>query len=186
MANIEAPDDGATILSGNRKVLAARLSDAKFFWENDLATVERGGMIGMAAPLANVTFHAKLGTHRRERVERIAALAREIAPAVGAKPPPPECRKGEAGASSRARSRILSPRCGGDYAPSLLRRGRRGVPRLPAPAGPFGAGGPVPCPGRWARVGARGRLAGGARAGRSTRSPRGRRTPMRSGGRRWG
>ena len=85
VANIEAPDDGATILAGNRKVLAARLSDAKFFWENDLATVERGGMIGMAAPLANVTFHAKLGT-QAERVERIAALAREIAPAVGAKP----------------------------------------------------------------------------------------------------
>jgi len=85
VANIEAPDDGATILAGNRKVLAARLSDAKFFWENDLATIERVGMIGMAAPLANVTFHARLGT-QAERVERIAALAREIAPAVGAKP----------------------------------------------------------------------------------------------------
>ena len=85
VANIETADEGATILAGNRKVLAARLSDARFFWENDLRTVERVGLTGMAAPLANVTFHAKLGT-QAERVERIAALAREIAPLVGAKP----------------------------------------------------------------------------------------------------
>ncbi|WP_172299970.1 glycine--tRNA ligase subunit beta [Pseudoruegeria sp. HB172150] len=85
VANIETADEGATILAGNQKVLAARLSDAKFFWENDLRTVERQGMSGLAAGLANVTFHAKLGT-QGERVERIAALAREIAPMVGAKP----------------------------------------------------------------------------------------------------
>jgi len=85
VANVETADEGATILAGNQKVLAARLSDAKFFWENDLRTVDRVGLTGMAAPLANVTFHAKLGT-QAERVERIAALAREIAPMVGAKP----------------------------------------------------------------------------------------------------
>ncbi len=85
VANIETPDQGATILAGNQKVLAARLADAKFFWENDLRTVERIGMTGMAKPLENVTFHAKLGT-QGERVERISALAREIAPFVGAKP----------------------------------------------------------------------------------------------------
>ncbi|MCP3969708.1 MAG: glycine--tRNA ligase subunit beta [Rhodobacteraceae bacterium] len=85
VANIETPDQGATILAGNQKVLAARLADAKFFWENDLRTVERIGMTGMAEPLANVTFHAKLGT-QAERVLRIAALAREIAPLVGAAP----------------------------------------------------------------------------------------------------
>ena len=85
VANTQTPDDGATILAGNLKVLNARLSDAKFFWENDLRMVERGGMAALAAPLANVTFHAKLGT-QAERVARIEALAREIAPAVGAKP----------------------------------------------------------------------------------------------------
>ncbi len=85
VANTQTPDDGATILAGNQKVLTARLSDAKFFWENDLRTVERGGMEALAEPLANVTFHAKLGT-QAERIARIEALAREIAPAVGADP----------------------------------------------------------------------------------------------------
>ncbi|MEX0969742.1 MAG: glycine--tRNA ligase subunit beta [Paracoccaceae bacterium] len=79
VANRETEDHGATILAGNAKVLAARLSDAKFFWENDLRTP----MADMAAKLANVTFHNKLGT-QAERVKRIAALAREIAPMVGA------------------------------------------------------------------------------------------------------
>ena len=85
VANRETADDGTTILAGNQKVLAARLSDAKFFWENDLRTVERVGMTGMAGPLANVTFQTKLGS-QADRVARIAALAHEIAPRVGAKP----------------------------------------------------------------------------------------------------
>ncbi len=83
VANRTTADDGATILAGNGKVLTARLSDAKFFWENDLQTVRERGLQGMAAPLANVTFHNKLGS-QAERIERIAALAREIAPLVGA------------------------------------------------------------------------------------------------------
>jgi glycyl-tRNA synthetase beta chain len=88
VANVAAPDDGATILAGNRRVLAARLSDARFFWENDLRKVEGKGLAGMeamAAPLASVTFHGKLGS-QADRVARIAALAREIAPKVGADP----------------------------------------------------------------------------------------------------
>ncbi len=85
VANRETADNGATILAGNGKVLAARLSDAKFFWENDLRTVKTVGLEGMAKPLENVTFHNKLGT-QAERITRIAALAREIAPLVGAKP----------------------------------------------------------------------------------------------------
>lgn len=85
VANTEAADDGATILAGNQKVLAARLSDAKFFWENDLRTVEREGMEALAEPLKSVTFHNKLGT-QWEQIERIAALAAEIAPSVGADP----------------------------------------------------------------------------------------------------
>lgn len=83
VANRETADQGATILAGNGKVLAARLSDAKFFWENDLQTVRERGLEGMAEPLANVTFHNKLGS-QAERITRIAALAREIAPMVGA------------------------------------------------------------------------------------------------------
>ncbi len=83
VANTEAADDGATILAGNRKVLAARLSDAKFFWENDLRAVREEGLAGMARKLERVTFHGQLGT-QSERIARIAALAREIAPMVGA------------------------------------------------------------------------------------------------------
>jgi glycyl-tRNA synthetase beta chain len=84
VANIEAPDDGATILAGNQKVLFARLSDAKFFWENDLR-VAKAGMAEWTEGLKAVTFHNKLGS-QFDRVERIAALAREIAPSVGADP----------------------------------------------------------------------------------------------------
>ncbi len=85
VANIETPDHGATILAGNQKVLAARLSDAKFFWENDLRTIREKGLEGMAAGLSDVTFHNKLGS-QADRIKRIEALAREIAPMVGAKP----------------------------------------------------------------------------------------------------
>ncbi|GAD53990.1 glycyl-tRNA synthetase beta chain [Limimaricola cinnabarinus LL-001] len=83
VANIETPDHGATILAGNGKVLAARLSDAKFFWENDLRIVEAGGLEAMVEGLSNVTFHNKLGS-QSDRIARIAALAREIAPQVSA------------------------------------------------------------------------------------------------------
>jgi glycyl-tRNA synthetase beta chain len=84
VANIEAADGGEVILKGNQKVLSARLSDAKFFWENDLR-VATGGMGEWAEGLKAVTFHNKLGS-QADRVERIAALAREIAPLVGADP----------------------------------------------------------------------------------------------------
>ena len=82
VANRETKDNGATILAGNQKVLFARLSDAKFFWENDLRVAEAGAQEWLDK-LANVTFHNKLGS-QADRVERIAALAREIAPVVGA------------------------------------------------------------------------------------------------------
>jgi len=82
VANIEAADGGEVILKGNQKVLAARLSDAKFFWENDLR-VAKAGMGEWVEGLKAVTFHNKLGS-QAERIDRIAALAREIAPLVGA------------------------------------------------------------------------------------------------------
>ncbi len=81
VANRETADGGATVLAGNARVLAARLSDAEYFWRNDLAT----GLDAMRAKLEAVAFHAKLGT-QGERIARIAALAREIAPTVGADP----------------------------------------------------------------------------------------------------
>lgn len=81
VANRETADEGATILAGNQKVLAARLADAKFFWENDLR-IAKEGMGPWLDSLKNVTFHNKLGS-QAERIARIAALAREIAPVVG-------------------------------------------------------------------------------------------------------
>ncbi|WP_300067421.1 glycine--tRNA ligase subunit beta [uncultured Ruegeria sp.] len=83
VANRETADNGATILAGNQKVLSARLADAKFFWENDLRIVKSDGFEPWVSRLENVTFHAKLGS-QGERVSRIAALAYELAPAVGA------------------------------------------------------------------------------------------------------
>ncbi|HHI70033.1 MAG TPA: glycine--tRNA ligase subunit beta, partial [Rhodobacteraceae bacterium] len=80
VANRETTDHGKTILAGNQKVLFARLSDAKFFWENDLRTP----LADMTAKLENVTFHNKLGTEA-ERVRRITVWATAIAPMVGAK-----------------------------------------------------------------------------------------------------
>ncbi len=84
VANTDPVDHGATILAGNQKVLSARLSDAKFFWENDLR-VAKSGMTEWLDGLKSVTFHNKLGS-QSDRIARIAALAREIAPLVGADP----------------------------------------------------------------------------------------------------
>ena len=84
VANTETTDQGATILKGNQKVLNARLSDARFFYDNDLR-VAKAGMGEWVEGLKSVTFHGKLGS-QADRVARIAALAREIAPLVGADP----------------------------------------------------------------------------------------------------
>ena len=70
-ANIEASDGGEAIVAGNRKVLAARLSDARFFWDVDRKkTLEEH-----ARGLERITFHEKLGTVA-DKVERVAKLAR--------------------------------------------------------------------------------------------------------------
>ncbi|CAN5261888.1 glycine--tRNA ligase subunit beta [soil metagenome] len=81
VANVEASDGGKALAAGNSRVLSARLNDARFFWEED----EKTGFDVWSQKLSGVTFHAKLGT-LAERVDRIAALAREIAPLVGADP----------------------------------------------------------------------------------------------------
>ncbi|MCZ0813342.1 glycine--tRNA ligase subunit beta [Roseovarius sp. EGI FJ00037] len=82
VANIETEDHGATILAGNQKVLSARLSDAKFFWENDLR-IARAGMDAWIEHLGHVTFERQLGT-QAARIARIGALAGEVAPELGA------------------------------------------------------------------------------------------------------
>lgn len=79
IANIEAADGGKVIAAGNAKVLSARLADARFFWDED----RKAGFEPWLEKLNGVTFHAKLGT-MAQRVERIVALAGEIAPLVGA------------------------------------------------------------------------------------------------------
>ncbi len=81
VANVEASDGGRALAAGNSRVLSARLNDARFFWDED----RKVGFETWLKKLEGVTFHAKLGT-MAERVERIAALAREIAPLVGADP----------------------------------------------------------------------------------------------------
>src|SRR6056297_2873294 len=82
VANIETEDHGATILAGNQKVLSARLSDAKFFWKNDLREA-KAGMQAWIEHLGHVTFERQLGT-QAARIARIGALAGEVAPELGA------------------------------------------------------------------------------------------------------
>jgi glycyl-tRNA synthetase beta chain len=81
VANIETPDGGALIVAGNARVLSARLSDARFFWDED----RKVPLESRLEKLKGVTFHARLGT-MYERAERIEALARTIAPLVSADP----------------------------------------------------------------------------------------------------
>ncbi|WP_414464060.1 glycine--tRNA ligase subunit beta [Hyphomicrobium sp. DY-1] len=81
VSNLVAKDGGAQIVSGNEKVIRARLSDAKFFWEQDL----KHPLGEMAGKLAHITFHEKLGS-QKDRVERIEQLAFELAGACDADP----------------------------------------------------------------------------------------------------
>jgi glycyl-tRNA synthetase beta chain len=78
-ANIEASDGGKAIIAGNERVIRARLSDAKFFYETDLKTKLEDRL----PKFEQIVFHEKLGT-QGERIKRIERLAAEIAPLVGA------------------------------------------------------------------------------------------------------
>ncbi len=84
VANRETVDHGATILSGNTKVLSARLADAKFFWDNDVREAKTGMKI-WAQSLEKVIFHRRLGT-QSDRIARLVVLAQTIAPKIGADP----------------------------------------------------------------------------------------------------
>ena len=79
VANIEATDGGKTIVSGNERVIRARLSDAKFFYETDLKTK----LDDRLPKFEHIVFHEKLGT-QAVRIQRIERLAAQIAPLVGA------------------------------------------------------------------------------------------------------
>ncbi|MCU4179024.1 glycine--tRNA ligase subunit beta [Bosea sp. BH3] len=103
VSNLIASDGGVAITAGNSRVVRARLSDAAYFWQTDRSPLpdldtfkESAAKLGLdlAKPLdqrmakldkLGVVFHAKLGT-QGERVQRIAALAKELAPIVGADP----------------------------------------------------------------------------------------------------
>jgi len=78
-ANIEASDGGKAIVAGNERVIRARLSDAKFFYDTDLKT----RLEDRLPKFDTIVFHEKLGT-QGERIKRIERLAEEIAPLVGA------------------------------------------------------------------------------------------------------
>jgi glycyl-tRNA synthetase beta chain len=81
VANIVPNDGGAALLAGNERVLRARLSDARFFWDQD----RKQKLEDFLPKLESVVFHAKLGT-QGQRVARIERLARWLAPHVGAEP----------------------------------------------------------------------------------------------------
>jgi glycyl-tRNA synthetase beta chain len=81
IANIQAADGGKAIVAGNGRVIRARLADAKFFWDSDVKVPLEARL----PKLKEIVFHEKLGT-QYERVERIARLARELAPQVNADP----------------------------------------------------------------------------------------------------
>src|SRR5256714_4532032 len=78
-ANIEASDGGKMIIAGNERVIRARLSDAKFFYETDLKI----RLEERLPKFKDIIFHEKLGT-QAERIERIERLAGDLAPLVGA------------------------------------------------------------------------------------------------------
>jgi glycyl-tRNA synthetase beta chain len=79
VANLMARDGGAEIVRGNDRVIAARLADAKFFWDHD----RKASLESRLPALDHVTFHARLG-HQGERVRRIETIADDIARRLGA------------------------------------------------------------------------------------------------------
>ncbi|GAB4064772.1 glycine--tRNA ligase subunit beta [Ancylobacter sonchi] len=85
VSNLAAKDGGDAIVAGNGRVIRARLSDAKFFWDTDKKTNATVPLADRLAKFQNVTFHEKLGS-QFTRIERIAALAKTLAPRVGADP----------------------------------------------------------------------------------------------------
>ncbi len=142
-ANIEATDGGAKIVDGNRKVLAARLSDARFFYETDLKT----RLEDLRPKLEQIVFHEKLGTVA-DKVDRVAKLARWLVEEgiVRSSPLP-------AGASGRSGSQPDLNRPGdglpdaGQDASASRDEGGSDTPAVsPSPSHPTAPGGSLPLP----------------------------------------
>ena len=117
-ANIDAADGGERIVAGNAKVLAARLSDAKFFYETDLKT----RLEDQLPKLEKIVFHEKLGTVA-DKVERVAKLARWLVEEGVVKPSPLQGRGLGEGVSTQASAPAespLSPTSSGSTAPRAV------------------------------------------------------------------
>ncbi len=184
-ANIEATDGGKTIIGGNERVIRARLSDAKFFYETDLKTKLEARL----PKFDQIVFHEKLGT-QAERIKRIERLAAEIAPLVGA-----DVEKAKR-AAHLAKADLLTevvgefPELAGIDGEVLRAGARRGRLRRCRERGALQAA--RACRSRADRSGQRRGRAWPTRStrwsasGRSTRSRRGARIPMHCAVRRWG
>ncbi len=133
VSNLIAPDGGAAIAAGNARVVRARLADARHFWLTDRAPLPDAKTTAKPldqrlAKLERVVFHEKLGT-QGERIARIEALARELAPKVGAD------AELAARAAHLAKADLATemvgefPELQGTHGPLLCSRARRGAER---------------------------------------------------------
>ena len=194
VSNLVAPDGGAAIAAGNGRVVRARLADARHFWETDLAPLP-DAKDKSAKPLDQrlgkldaVVFHEKLGT-QGERIARIEALARELAPKVGAD------AELAARAAHLAKADLATEMVGefpelqglmGRYYATRAGRGRRASPRrsrsITSRRGRTTAFRPRRCRSRSRSPTSSTRWSA---SGRSTRSRPAARTLMRCGARRW-
>ena len=116
VSNLVAPDGGAAIAAGNGRVVRARLADARHFWQTDLAALPDAKdknakpLDQRLEKLDRVVFHEKLGT-QGERIARIEALARELAPKVGADPDLRRARRISPRPTSRPKWSASFPNC---------------------------------------------------------------------------
>ena len=138
VANEEASDGGKAIVAGNERVIRARLSDAKFFYDTDLKT----RLEDRLPKFEHIVFHEKLGT-QAERIARIMALAGELARCRRRRPHQGRARRAtlQGGFVDGSRRRI--PRSAGPHGPLLRRgagRGRSGRPRHRGSLQPEGPG----------------------------------------------
>ena len=183
VSNIEASDGGKAIVAGCERVIRARLSDAKFFYDTDLKT----RLEDRLPKFEHIVFHEKLGT-QAERIARIVALAGHLAPIVGADVAKAERAAQLCKADLADRSGRRIPRGAGADGPLLRRGPGRGRSRRPRHRGSLQAEGagrswcrPIRCRSRsrWPT-----RSIFSPASGRSTRSRRGAKTRMRCGVRR--
>ncbi len=137
VSNNEAEDGGAVIVAGNERVIRARLSDAKFFYETDLKT----RLEDRLPKFEQIVFHEKLGT-QAERIARIEALAGHLAPIVDADVGEDQARGAAVQGRSADRSGRRIPRATGVDGEILRRGARRGRSRRACLRGSLPAEGP--------------------------------------------